>query len=510
MASFYYSLNTYTSPVPPYASVANVCSLLEAALLNQGWTVLDDLSNGTHPYDKVWRSADYPQLPGFYVIVRIGTDWSPTPGASSIALSAYSDWDPSTHLGALSTNWDTGGTVNIGTVTGTFTGGEIVHDNTSGARGTVLTSTNTSPLLLNHVSGVFSSGDSVTGLSSGAHATLTTNFAASTTTTAGQPTNYNSFFVPSLGAGATETIQVRANPFAIAAFIDNLNTGSHIDDSGLYLGWMQRLDSPSVRGMAFTSGSLSVGGTLINLASDLTGTIQVGQWLVLLNYGHSSASTNFFSYELVKVSAIAPFQVYINSSNTGPSPTTSASLQNNYDSGALLIPYTAIWGAWSSYQVLNFDNLAQLGTNSGPFIQGNGASSYPSSTATMASPRQFVHGTNQDGSFITGNIYGQDTNSQAIGIYWHVLGIQYLSSPVIGNYTDGNNVYYLNEVASISGAGVNVSFALGPTGATPNFGTMSRCMTPSIYPNDSSIFVAQAPPVATTTSAVCGLNQGLD
>lgn len=510
MASYFYSLSNYLFGNPGYGSVTNVCGLLETAMLNQGWTILDDLTNGTHLYDKVWRTPDYPGLAGYYAIVRIGTNYAPVPGGSSIALSAYSDWDSSTHLGALNTNWPTGGSINIGTITGTFQAGEIVSDSTTGARATVATATGVSPLLLNNVYGSFLNGDSLTGLTSGATATATSNFAESTTTTAGQPSNYNSLFVISINTGATQAVQVRANPYSIVCFVDNVYLGSHDDDSGCYLGWMKRFDTPSTRGMASTSGALSSGGTVINLTSDLTGTVQVGQWLLLFNYGHSSSSNNFANSELVKISAVGSFQVTINSSQTGAGPTVAAHLQHNYDSGAILMPYTAIGGAWSSYQTLISDNLSQLGVNSGPWITGNGTPNYPSSTQTMASPRQFAHGTNQDGSFITGNIYAQDTNYQSIGLYFHILGIQYSSSPVVGSYTDGNNVYYMNEIAGSGGATINVSYAVGPTGDTPNFATMSRCMPPTLFPDDTSIFIPQAPPAASTSIPVCGLNQGLD
>lgn len=93
----------------------------------------------------------------------------------------------------------------------------------------------------------------------------------------------------------------------------------------LYAGYLIRGLSAAKNGLTRTTQAYSSGSSVLNVASDMTGKLQVNQKVVIYNHGHSSGSSNFSNAELLTVQSVASGSI------TFTTPTTLS-----YDAGAVI------------------------------------------------------------------------------------------------------------------------------------------------------------------------------
>ena len=102
-----------------------------------------------------------------------------------------------------------------------------------------------------------------------------------------------------------------------------------------YFGFVRRTMPPARRGMTKTTSTYAAGTTTMNVASDLTTSLQAGQAVVIYNHGHNSASANYNNGEILEVLSVASGSI------TFKNATSYA-----YDSGAVIG-----WNAFPGIQV---------------------------------------------------------------------------------------------------------------------------------------------------------------
>lgn len=112
---------------------------------------------------------------------------------------------------------------------------------------------------------------------------------------------------------------IYADPFAICPCAKISSAWNHN-----YVGYLRRGLTAAKSGITKTTSGYSAGATALNVASDMTGKLQVGQKIWIMNYAHSSASANAARAELVTVTAIAAGVL------------TVSALAGNYDTAAVL------------------------------------------------------------------------------------------------------------------------------------------------------------------------------
>ncbi len=224
-----YSTGTATGA----GAVNNFFLTIRTAILANGWTELDVISNSAGSRDVIFRSSPLDATAGNCCFIRL------TQTATTIMTQrAYQDWDTSTHAGTR--------------VAGQGGGG-------------------------------------------------------------GLDTYQDSSF----------TYFLRVNEFAFA-WVAKISS-SYVKG---YCGFLRRGLAAAKAGMSRTSGVISAGttaGTSVPLASDLTGKLQPGQVVTLMNYGHASGSANAAHAEALTVATVG-----------ASSLTFTTNIVSAYDAGAVI------------------------------------------------------------------------------------------------------------------------------------------------------------------------------
>lgn len=114
--------------------------------------------------------------------------------------------------------------------------------------------------------------------------------------------------------------KVRANSVAIA-IATNVNSLY----SKLYAGYMRRGFPVGLAGVTRATGAITAGATVVNVDSDMTGKLAVGQKVHIMAYAHNSASANRHNMELATIQSIAAGSI-----------TFTVGLTKNYDAGAVI------------------------------------------------------------------------------------------------------------------------------------------------------------------------------
>ena len=114
------------------------------------------------------------------------------------------------------------------------------------------------------------------------------------------------------------TYVIRANP--VSFYLCAKLIGAY---NKVYGGFLRRGYGTAKSGMTKTTAPYGIGVTSINVASDMTGKIRVGQYIDILNHSHT-AGANFANGEKVRVASVAPGAIGI------------SALTKAYDSGALV------------------------------------------------------------------------------------------------------------------------------------------------------------------------------
>lgn len=132
---------------------------------------------------------------------------------------------------------------------------------------------------------------------------------------------------------------IRVNEYAIACCVKISATYYK-----MYGGYARRGLPNSKNGLTRTTAGYAAGVTSMNVASDMTTRLKVGQKVVIYNNSHSSASANFSNAELAIISSITSGAI------TFSGPTAYA-----YDSGAVIgwNPNPAIVSYWDSSESLS-------------------------------------------------------------------------------------------------------------------------------------------------------------
>lgn len=112
---------------------------------------------------------------------------------------------------------------------------------------------------------------------------------------------------------------IRANNYAV--FAVNLVSASY---NKAYAGLLKRGLASGRSGVTKATTSLAIGATSIPTASDMTGKLQVNQFIHVQNFAHTSGNANAAHAERVKVTAISS------------SALTVTALTKAYDTGALV------------------------------------------------------------------------------------------------------------------------------------------------------------------------------
>jgi hypothetical protein len=116
---------------------------------------------------------------------------------------------------------------------------------------------------------------------------------------------------------------IRANPvslFAVAKIGVNYNR--------VYAGYLKRHLSASMSGVTKITGAIgagTAGGTALNVSSDITGKLHVGQIVLLINNAHSNASANKERSQQMTVQALSATQI-----------TFVEAIPSAFDAGAVL------------------------------------------------------------------------------------------------------------------------------------------------------------------------------
>jgi hypothetical protein len=113
---------------------------------------------------------------------------------------------------------------------------------------------------------------------------------------------------------------MRINP--VALFVCAKNSSNY---NKAYVGFLRRGLGLSRSGCTKTTGTSTSGTATINVASDLTTKLKVGQTIQIVNYAHSSASANAAKVEKKVIQSISSSSI-----------TFTANLTNSYDTGALV------------------------------------------------------------------------------------------------------------------------------------------------------------------------------
>ncbi len=142
-----------------------------------------------------------------------------------------------------------------------------------------------------------------------------------TTTHVGMNETGNGTTNPSLTVQDTSfTYFMRVNPVAMLICA---KIGANYNK--MYAGFLRRGLGLTRSGVTKTSGSTAALATTINVASDMTSKLKVGQTIQIINYGHSSASANASHVEKRTIQSITASTVVV-----------TVGLTSAYDSGALV------------------------------------------------------------------------------------------------------------------------------------------------------------------------------
>jgi hypothetical protein len=113
---------------------------------------------------------------------------------------------------------------------------------------------------------------------------------------------------------------IRVNEFAVT-FCNNIG-GTY---KKWYAGFVRRALPANKAGMTKTTQGYSAGVATMNVASDMTAKLKVGQWVQIINYNHTSGSANASNSEKMVIQSIASGSI------TFTGNTTLA-----YDTGAII------------------------------------------------------------------------------------------------------------------------------------------------------------------------------
>ena len=113
---------------------------------------------------------------------------------------------------------------------------------------------------------------------------------------------------------------IRVNDWAVAYTF--VNGGTWYKGYG---GFVRRGLAPGKAGLTRTTAAYSAGATTVNVASDMTGKLQVNQKVWVYNHNNNSASANWGSHEMATIQSI-----------TAGTITFAAPLSNGYDANAVI------------------------------------------------------------------------------------------------------------------------------------------------------------------------------
>jgi hypothetical protein len=129
---------------------------------------------------------------------------------------------------------------------------------------------------------------------------------------------------------ATFTYWIRVNEFAIAHCV---KLGAVYYKS--YAGFVRRAMPPAREGLTKTSSGYAAGTTTMNVDSDMTLKLKVGQKVVIYNHSNNSAGANFHNSEMLVVQSVASGSI-----------TFEYGSNFAYDAGAVI--------GWNPSPVVNF------------------------------------------------------------------------------------------------------------------------------------------------------------
>ena len=259
-------------------------------------------------------------------------------------------------------------------------------------------------------------------------------------------------------------------------------------------------------GICATTAGMSIGATSVAVDTNLTGHLYVGQVVAIQNFAHNNSSANKTNRELVTITAIA----------AGTLSFTATA--NAYDSGAriaspdLLYPMGTAPGQYNSFS----GNYLQCS------IQAVGLNQVYGSVTNSIGP-SFQLDSGSDADLLAWNASGlppvatlpilvqnQGSNNSTISpVYGFIFVFQKIAAGVPGigtKYTDGVNVFVQPKAVQASG---NPVLLIGPTGDTPNFGTMTRIL-PTMVPVSDSIYANPPPPAPPSSAPTNTFNQGFN
>jgi hypothetical protein len=272
---------------------------------------------------------------------------------------------------------------------------------------------------------------------------------------------------------------IRANGYALFC---NVLTGASAMWK-VYAGWLHRGLVNARGGITKCPNALSIGGTTINTSSSMVGRLMVGQKVLVVNFGHSSAATNKANAELVTISSITSGALGV------------SALTKNYDTGAIIgdrVMNTGVMGncfvEWGNM----LTPLQKNGTFNGTSFYSSGVigtSTMKPDNATAEYPFGFiVHSWNS----------GSAGSNGWMGTPFHVMQSYFGSQSYNDIFNDGQRTYNMIGVTT----GISVSVASDGVGGTtypllPRPGTI-------FFDVDGETAIPAVPAATTAPTAVAG------
>lgn len=218
-----------------------------------------------------------------------------------------------------------------------------------------------------------------------------------------------------------------------------------------YAGFFRRSVQTSKSGITKASGSISAGltaGTTVAVASDMTTKLKAGQYVHILNYGHSNASANKTHIERIQIQAV-----------TSTTISFQTNVVNAYDAGALIG-----FNPMPNVSMLDTNSVSTFGTVYAPYyLDATRTSATGQTISTVANLPNTFSAENPD-SASNEYLAGYFQMTENVGGHQCIRGIPYHFEIVAGGtqgaediMDDGDHQWQLFNVSASS-----VIFMMGP------------------------------------------------
>ncbi len=295
---------------------------------------------------------------------------------------------------------------------------------------------------------------------------------------------------------------IRANPFSCFFYVHD---GTY--NKCLWFGLPRTIQQRGASdGITLTTATITAGASSVTVQDNVSAQLYVGQAIAIQNFAHNNSSANKSNRELVFVSSVSSGAI-----------TITGTFANNYDSGAKIGPPDLLIGvggstnafpgyngtvlqiseAWTDLAQIQTSNIFEIG---GSWATGWAATSQHQNNVGLPPPVWPAFAATSQASW---------TGQQGVAHHLIFASIDSGGPATTGTkWTDGTDVYI--QMGATVSSGSNPTPLLGPTGDSPNFGTMSRLSAIQFVPPNDTLYV-QPPPVAPMVSEPTnGLNMGLN